>query len=54
MCSNPVGSMYIATLGQASSGVRMWCPAGIAIDNDGFLYVCDFGSSICFQNVAVF
>ena len=35
----------VATLGQASSAVTMGCPVGIAIDEDGFVYVCDFGSS---------
>ena len=33
---------HVATLGQASSGVRMGFPAGIAIDEDGFVYVSDF------------
>ena len=32
---------HVATLGQASSGVRMGLPVGIAIDEDGFVYVCD-------------
>ena len=41
---------HVATLGQASSGVRMRCPAGIAIDEDGFVYVCDCSS---FKNVVV-
>ena len=36
---------HVATLGQASSGVRMEYPAGIAIDEDGFVYVCDNISS---------
>ena len=36
---------HVATLDQASSGVRMGCPVGIAIDEDGFVYVCDFNSS---------
>ena len=37
--------MYIATLGQASSGVGMGLPIGIAIDEDGFVYVCDRDST---------
>ena len=42
---------HVTTLGQASSGVRrMWWPAGIAIDEDGFVYVCDRYS----HNVLVF
>ena len=41
---------HVATLGQASSGVRMVWPAGIAIDEDGFVYVCDYG---WFKNVVV-
>ena len=41
---------YVATLGQASSGVRMMWPVGIAIDEDGFVYVCDCDSS---KNVVV-
>ena len=36
---------HVATLGQASSGVRRWFPAGIAIDEDGFVYVCDWDSN---------
>ena len=32
---------HVATLGQASCGVRMGLPVGIAIDEDGFVYVCD-------------
>ena len=32
---------HVASLGLVSSGV-MRCPAGIAIDEDGFVYVCDF------------
>ena len=45
-----VSGEHVATLGQASSGVRMGCPVGIAIDEDGFVYVCDCDSS----NVVVF
>ena len=41
---------HVATLGQASSGVRMWSPAAIAIDEDRFVYVCDYWS----HNVLVF
>ena len=41
---------HVATLGQASSGVEMGWPVGIAIDEDGFVYVCDFGLS---KNVIV-
>ena len=41
---------HVATLGQGSGGVRMVCPAGIAIDEDGFVYVCDCDSS---KNVVV-
>ena len=40
----------VATLGQASSGVMMGSPVGIAIDEDGFVYVCDWDSS---KNVVV-
>ena len=46
---NPSGE-HVATLDQDSSGVRMRCPAGIAIDEDGFVYVCDGDSS---KNVVV-
>ena len=35
---------HVATLGQASSGVRVGSSAGIAIDEDGFVYVCDYSS----------
>ena len=42
---------HVATLGQASSGVMMGCPAGIAIDEDGFVYVCDHQT---FRNNVVF
>ena len=45
----PTGE-HVATLGQASSGVRMRYPVGIAIDEDGFVYVCDCDSS---KNVVV-
>ena len=41
---------HVATLGQASSGVRMGWPVGIAIDEDGFVYVCDWA---CHKNVVV-
>ena len=41
---------HVASLGLASSGV-MQCPAGIAIDEDGFVYVCDFSSG---KNCVVF
>ena len=33
---------YVASLSLASSG-GIQCPAGIAIDDDVFVYVCDFG-----------
>ena len=42
---------HVATLGQASSVVGMVCPVGIAIDEDGFVYVCVWSSS---KNVVVF
>ena len=41
---------HVATLGLASSEVSMRCPAGIAVDEDGFVYVCDFRS----ESVVVF
>ena len=37
---------HVATLGQASSGVGMVYPVGIAIDEDGFVYVCDYGMNV--------
>ena len=47
---NPSGE-HVATLGQSgtSTGAKMRCPAGIAIDVDGFVYVCDHTS----KNVVV-
>ena len=47
---NPSGE-HVATLGQASSGVRMVWPVGIAIAEDGLVYVCDCDLS---KNVVVF
>ena len=41
---------HVTTLGRASSGVWMELPVGIAIDEDGFVYVCDYASS---KNVVV-
>ena len=36
---------HVASFGLASSGVSMVDPAGIVIDEDGFVYVCDYGGS---------
>ena len=41
---------HVATLGQTSSGMVMGIPVGIAIDEDGFVYVCYHWSS---KNVVV-
>ena len=41
---------HVATLDQASGGVRVRWPTGIAIDEDGFVYVCDYFPS---QNVVI-
>ena len=41
---------HVVTLGQASNEARMESPAGVAIDEDGFVYVCCFGLS----NIVVF
>ena len=35
---------HIASFGLPGSGVSMVWPAGIAIDEDGFVYVCDYTS----------
>ena len=40
MYSHPVVSMYIA-----SFDLSMRCPVGIVIDEDGFVYVCNYSSN---------
>ena len=35
---------HVASFGLASSGASMECPAGIVIDEDGFVYVSDFSA----------
>ena len=37
---------HVATLGHDSNGVKLWCPIGIAVDEDGFVYVCDSDQNI--------
>ena len=43
---------HVASFGLASSGVSMVYPAGIVIDEDGFVYVCNFSS--LYSKVVVF
>ena len=44
---------HVASLSLASSG-GFTCPAGIAIDEDGFVYVCDYKGTYHRHSVAVF
>ena len=39
------GGQHVASFGLASSGVSMRNPAGIVIDEDEFVYVCDHSST---------
>ena len=39
---------HVATFGLASSEVSMKWPAGIVIDDDGFVYVCDKNGHECY------